>query len=470
MDESLKKFNRLPQHFKDQLSGPDFLGVIDQLEQRHQVKLALAFVKLVVNDLNPQALKDYLAQQAMSEAVLEETSQTLLDLYAKVVKQPTPMAAAESVNIPQPIARFNALGSQSTESIDAFTKKDEQEIASFDDQAAQQTTIDYDKMAAEIIAQFGYNKQDAVMIKRLTNIIIARLKDIRDRLETRENLKKSLTLGGLEFSDQQADELLTLTHQYASQLQKYQRTSQPKETIKFPVPKPIKPITSLQTKIKQSKESLQHKLDNLKTKVKSKVPIKKMAETPTASQPQPVKQLPKIVEEDGLPTIRMEDDLMIKPKVLEVVPKPTGPSPVAKPYPPKKLNKKAVPPKLAMDSTKPTVDGIKFTKQLVGPVEELGRMTLIDFRRLGETAQDMTDYIREKISLLEQESYAKRLEGIQAWQSNEVNKFYRLLGQASMAQNKSVEGVIDERVKAGKPSLSWDEFQAVMELNKELRF
>ena len=228
---------------------------------------------------------------------------------------------------------------------------------------------------------------------------------------------------------------------------------------------------------------------------------------------------PIIEEEDGLPVIRMPQEMMAKPKILPLK-KPAPKEPVApvkkeeiisaavikeslgdapaesikreiitaksetkivssqKPtnLPPPKpapyiASAKSLPPKTAMYAGKrPSLDDVKFVRKLVGPIEELETMTIIDFRRLDPDPKAAVKKIKEKIILLEKELYQKRAEGIAAWHKSEVSRFYRLLGQASMAEGRSIEEIISERQQAGKPTLTIEEFNAIMEVNRELRY
>lgn len=116
------------------------------------------------------------------------------------------------------------------------------------------------------------------------------------------------------------------------------------------------------------------------------------------------------------------------------------------------------------------VDGVRLTKKLTGPIEELGEMTLIEFRRLAPSPREATNEIKERIQLLQDESYTRKMEGISAWFKNEINKFYRLLGSTAMDQRRNVDEVIKERLLSGKPTLSSEEFDAIMQLNKDLRY
>jgi hypothetical protein len=193
-----------------------------------------------------------------------------------------------------------------------------------------------------------------------------------------------------------------------------------------------------------------------------------------------------IDEEDGLPVIKLpgDDDLMIKPHQIDIKPaamrpkpavsaaaKPIGSAVSPRPTPLPSSRPVSTPPILKkIPDHKPRLDGVKFSPKLVGPLEELSNMTLIDFRRLGDTPRTMTVEIKERIDLLEKDSYGKKLAGVEAWHRSEVNRFYRLLGQTAMTEGKSVETIISERLAEGKPTLSVEEFNAVMELNREIRY
>lgn len=451
MEESLKKLSQLPAAVKAKLSSSEFLDSLSALEEKHRAKLTLAFIRLVVGDLSAPALDEYLqGNLRLSETAATEIENQFLILLGHLKSNLAAPAKIEKV------------------AASVFAPEKEVKPASAQNNfiVGEQNNIDYGKIAAEIILKFGYNKKDEFLINRLRQMIVARLKDVRDKLETLDALKKGLTVGGLELNEKDSDRLLALIEEYQGKKQNYQQKAAVNWENFFAPPRSAPPI-DLKEKAKQERESLAREIDNLKN----------FKPAPTVQTAKPLIKtgdLPVIVEEDGLPVIKMsaagKDDLIIKPQTIDFKKSETVVrEPVARPYPPGHLKQSAPAPRL-YSQKKPTVDGIKFAKQLVGPIEELGRMTLIDFRRLAETPTKATAKILEKINLLEKESFAKRLAGIAAWFGSEVNKFYRLLGQASLDRGQSIETVIEERIKAGKPTLSFGEFQAVMELNKNLRF
>jgi len=473
-NQSLKKFNQLSKVDRDFLSSAEFLVVLNDLEKKYNVKLALVFIELVIGDLTWTGLN----------AVFPELdSNALGDISGQLSKL---------------VDKFHQTKNKVVTTVPAthisFSPEDDEEIKQIISSSADSFKIhDYSSLAELIISESGYNLDgDEVIFSRLKNAIISRLKDIRDEMETIEVLKKSRKIGGLEMSDDQAQKIITLIKEKINQglLALPAEQNIDRSNILFPLKKPFA----------GGKISLEVKKNNSIGRESEMVTPQKLEENKIAKPD--LALLPKIEEEDGLPVIKspMGDDLMIKPKinnfgqdkkpqaiippapvkifpsilvapVLSVKPpeiKPAMEKPIAVPQP-QPMTKSTPPPK-NIRFGKQLVDGVRVSNVLVGPIEELGTMTLINFRRLGETPSRSTAKIKDKIDLLENDSYGKRLEGVGAWHQSEVNRFYRLLGQESMRQERSIDDIINERLKNNKPTLSIEEFNAVMELNRQLRY
>jgi len=107
---------------------------------------------------------------------------------------------------------------------------------------------------------------------------------------------------------------------------------------------------------------------------------------------------------------------------------------------------------------------------LTGPVEELRNMTIGNFRYLGQSIEERMEKLLDKFSVLEQDSYTKRAQGIAAWRQSPVYKLYLDLGRESMAQNMQVEELVGKYKSENKPTLDMEEFNAITDLNKQLRF
>lgn len=155
---------------------------------------------------------------------------------------------------------------------------------------------------------------------------------------------------------------------------------------------------------------------------------------------------PKVV-----PSVKIEGE----PKPLEIL-KPAAPPVVRRPMPPR--------------DNRPRLDDVKYVPKLVGPVEELREMTLVDFRRLAIEPETAADKIREKLRLLEKESITKKIDGVKAWQESEVNKIYKEISREVLEKGMPANQVISLRASANRTTMTAEEYRAVMELNQSLRY
>lgn len=474
INNSLQKFNQLSKDDRDFLSSPRFLLVIDKLESQYNIKLAMLFIELIVGDFLLENLNSRLSHL---------DGHSINDITGELQK------LINDFNNKQSGYGFKLKTAIS------FSPEDDAEIKQIIFSSNVSTPLnDYDALAYEIITSSTYNVSgDGVMSSRLKNMIVARLKDIRDEMETLEALQKSRKIGGLEMTSVEAKDIMALIKEKISQgvLAHLAEKTALLPTLSFPQKRPF--VKEKMTLAEKKNESIGAPKSELKKVIEGKVE-------------KPILTLtPHIDEEDGLPVIKFPsgDDLMIRPKTISfnrekkilppksaenngvlmspvnsfkpIISKPAEIKAIAKPPivvpqpQPQPSPGSATWPKSSR-SDKPAVDGVRLNTVLVGPVEELGTMTLINFRRLGETPHQAMAKIKEKISILEKDSYAQKLAGIAAWHKNEINRFYRLLGQESMRQGRSIDDIINERLSQNKPTLSTEEFNSVMEINHSLRY
>ncbi|PLX25087.1 hypothetical protein C0580_03325 [Candidatus Parcubacteria bacterium] len=188
-----------------------------------------------------------------------------------------------------------------------------------------------------------------------------------------------------------------------------------------------------------------------------KAPEIKIAPKQSKAKPAPSVAIPKEKDLESLPkVIRPGQGVAAKKQMVDVVAKaapetqePISPAPTEK----------------AAEISKPEVKHV-----LSGPVQELQDMTLKNFKRLSDTADGRADKVLEKINLLEQDSYTKKAQGIEAWRRSETYKIYLALGAESMIENKKIEEIAKEKEAKGEDFLDADEFSAISDLNKKLRF
>ncbi|MFA6593687.1 MAG: hypothetical protein WCT16_00340 [Candidatus Buchananbacteria bacterium] len=464
----LNKLKSLPPTVKNKLSTDAILSKLDALDEEFGIKSTSLVISILLGEVTTGVLADKLkTDYGFNDYLAHQVANGVREVVNEVgyYGRPAGMAALPAKESRKPI--LDALNKPQNSTVMTFSREDEEEIEKYIESVKTTPRItDYTDAATSIILSFGYPVSDEVMIKRLGSIIIARLKDIRDELETKENLMKSRKVGGMEFPEADADRILKIIKSVVA--------GQAAPADAGAVSKELQEILAAN-----------EEADTI---------------TPPVEKQQPrISPAPPTIEmEDGLPVIRMPDDLMIRPrdesavleKKLGLTPsfeqgrkKPQLPTaaqdvkiktakdlPLPQPQP--FAARETFTGNLAMPRStgRPNLDDVKFNKKLMGPIEELESMTLIDFRRLSPDPVAVTAKIKEKIDLLEQEHFGKKIDGIAAWHKNEVSKFYRLLGQTAMAEGKSIETVIKERLTDGKPTLSLDEFHAVMGLNRNLRY
>ncbi|MDP2655994.1 MAG: hypothetical protein Q8P11_00295 [bacterium] len=350
-------------------------------------------------------------------------------------------------------------------------------------------TIDYEIIADRVIKTIDLHIPDATLLHTTRNIIIKRIRDIRDAIETREFLIESFEKAGQQFDHKVAIRLTKEASKYADMIAHgdipdfaimkpsvpiastdptptaSQKGDTPSSTSS-PVSKPVansNPLGS-RSRIKQ------HPRFGVSGRT-TQVPH---ADTPTP-QPKPrlaiedVHGVPMIVEKahDTSPSARNSQT----PKLS------SGASTLATPAKPSVASSRQNPPREITVRqggtpslyTVPLTD-VKVPPRLMDPVDELRAFTLKDFRRLSNDPQAATKRIYQKIKLLEKDSASKKVAGINAWKQSEVHSLYTTIGQESFGSGKGIAETIATRTTQGKSALSEAEFDALMELNEMLRF
>jgi len=119
---------------------------------------------------------------------------------------------------------------------------------------------------------------------------------------------------------------------------------------------------------------------------------------------------------------------------------------------------------------KQRMDDIKPVSRVMNPIDELRYLNLLNFRRLGDSPEEGINKIKEKLDLLEKESYEKKIAGIQAWRKNPLNQLYLEITRESIEQGKPVKEVLVKRKEEKRDSLSVQELQAMVAFNREIMF
>ncbi len=270
------------------------------------------------------------------------------------------------------------------------------------------------------------------LVTRLETAVSARLRDVRDTNETKELLARAVASGGLGLSGEKLDTVI-------DRLEKTDREIHEK----------------LQESQEQSKRQWVRSSQEAVTTREAARAEQEVAER-DAVYAKVAGGAKKVVSNSTPPTLPS----------APLLPSPRGGEEVLSPPPRGGVRGGAI----KTPISRPQLHDVKPTIKLVGPVEEIALMTPDQFRRLGATPADAARRLMDKVEVLRSESFVLRNDAIKAWQRSPAVALYKEIAAESLTQGKPIAAILDERSKSGKPSFSRDEFNAIIELNRRLRF
>ncbi|HBA36648.1 TPA: hypothetical protein DCZ15_02105 [Candidatus Falkowbacteria bacterium] len=263
---------------------------------------------------------------------------------------------------------------------------------------------------------------------------------------------------------------------------------------------PSSPVTPTKAKVKPSKPlGFWAKLFTSKKKLKltaakiAATPL--VAKTPTVPTPptaSSVSKIPAVPSAPVAPKTTLTQSAPIAPKTpfaqsaSSVPPTPLVPKvPVASKIPVASSVAQSAPPAPSapvvpkttlarpapvVSASRPRLQDIKAVPKVMGPIEELQFLDVVNFRHLGQTPAEMTAKVLAKIKLLEKDGYDKMVAGVRAWRQSPVNRLYLRSGQEAIVAGISLKEAIEKRRQSGQDYLTREEIEAVVSLNGKLVF
>lgn len=513
MFDYLQKYNNLPKEVRDKVSSPEIISVIEILEKKYGFSLAGTIMQIVIKDIKINDLVKYFAENFKLD---EEKSRLLAeDLKKKVFKDLVDYLGlkkivSENLNISKP--QFKAKPpkmeiekkseTSKRESSFYFSEEDEKEIKELTKKIggySESSSLDnnIEETLDEIISKIKINFGSQLLSDRFRKILKIYLKGVRDRLETKQTLAKSLDSGGLGFDAESVEKVLLIADGNKSKEIEL-KIIQPSR-IKIPEDEIKNEKLAVSTESKQAEDlkkagirDIDYDLNSLK---KAKKQLNKLDTSHELAPPPPTIQQ---TRQESRRTKLAPPKPKKKPKFLnslfnkkedvkDEIPQ-TAVSASAQPASPTaslslggslggrdEQKTETIDVKTTVAFRKPhqangkiKMDDIKFEPKIMGPIDELRYMNLINFRRLDDDPLKAAEKIKEKIHILEE--YSKKMEGIKAWRLSPANGLYLKMGEASISKKKPIDVIIKERKSSGKDYLNPQEFEAIIKLNKSLRF
>lgn len=286
---------------------------------------------------------------------------------------------------------------------------------------------------ASIVRASNLTFSDPLLSERFKRVVEARLRDIRDTLETKNLLMKTIAAGGLGITSLEAELATNLIEAEYQALTGLATATKRRESSQFEAS--AKLTTQARDAARATLEAANREDRFYKIAEKSKKLQEAEVLLPTSIAPSTEHLVPSVV--------------VPKAPVREVVLSPASVSP--------------------SQSGKPLVEDVKVVRKIAGPIDELATMTIVEFRRLSKDPREAALKIRDKVELLKEEGFERYLAAVRAWQSSEPNRMYLGLTREALGKNTSVPTLIQEKLQTTQTTLTLDEFHAILSLNGQLQ-
>ena len=494
MFDYLQQFNNLPKELRDKVSSPSVMVALAELEKKYQVDLAMAVMKVMIKsttlkNLPAYFISDFNLGQASAESLVKElTAKIFVSAADYLGLQKEAKALDLNLDIDLIISEAG-LFLPSSDSIGRFKnilstylKGVRSKIAARDALTKPVNMGGLDLTPSEVDRIFKVCEQSTfkslevnldVVSKRLAPQ--SRLDKIiasgdNNKLSSEYNLKQAIASGQIKKPDM--------------------------------VVAPIKPIQPVKLDTSHELPMPEKQLDlplSEETNKKELAPEDKkvMARSfnPVSSTPTGVKPIPIIPIAIPFPSIKKPEKKSgffgkifkdtAKENKSEAITKSTlstkpvtpvqplirpVPKQVFRPAPTIQKPIAASRPIFAPSISKRVMQDIKVVPKVMGPLEELQFLDLINFRRLGKTPVEITAKIFSKVKLLEADGYDKMVAGVRAWRQSPVNRLYLKMVQEAISQGITIKDLALAKQKDSKDYLSLEEIEAILAMNSKLVF
>lgn len=444
MFDYLQKYQKVPAEIKAKLDTAEIRETIRLLEEKYRISLSITLIKIIVKDIRLSDLAFYLIDKNgldkdAAQKLVAEIQVNILSRVQDYLSKPL----SEPVNIEKVINNYS-LEKPTISSKESVYSSDNLELS-----------------LNKLVSHQSFFKKPTEL-SRWRQVAKTFLLGVRNQKALIDFLTKPFVDGGLGLSLPQSEELISRLLDIRQDLDQ-----QAKQQIN--VQPPNNSIDQLINQVATQDFESDLLISLKKIDQKPRLDLNTEIELPAGKVLEPKLLAP---VEDNKPEIKAPEvtqSLPVEtketaPKIKEIeqaIPKSTSPTIVSP------LDQRAT----DIKTGKIRMDDVRFEPKTLTPIDELATIGLRKFRYLGATADERVEKIKEKINLLAEYGYGKKLEGIDAWRHSPLNMLYLKIGQLSIASEQTAEQILDEQAaKSQEEVLTFDEFKAIMNLNKQIRF
>lgn len=450
----LQKFNDLPKDIKAAVASPEAAAHIVSIGKEYGLDLATTIMKVMVKEIALDGLSAYFVNQ--NDLPLDKARLLERDLRKYVFN-----------GVIEYLLGVNA-GPKLV-----FSAEDEKEVRA---NAQTVTTTDFDSVIDEavsrVLTKSRISLTDPLVSSKFRQVIKTYLRLTRDRIATSEALTKASELGGVALSNDAADRALVMADAELNELKKI-ATSSTQQKIAVPEDKII-PV--IKEEVKSPFTRVASVADyNLEASLRAEGKLKKEVKPIMDAGHELAPLVPEIIE--AKPILTKEEIVVapVTPVAKKIIKEAlTNNKPIDKPDLRRLAKETKAPQPVINLKLSPTgkvkMDDIRFTPQVLSPVDELRYMSLKTFRRLNPDPVKATEAIKEKLEYLGKSDYAKKIQGIVAWQESPLNRLYLTFCRRALDLGKPVTDVLEAELINEPASLKPEELSAIISLNHLLKF
>lgn len=464
MEDTIKQFLALPATIRLAVSSPQAIERLEKIEDHYKVRLADVVIRVVTKHLQLSTLQNEFERQFSFDAqqAKELYDDLMRDIFSQVAGHLGISQSLQTQPSPSSAVHEMSLGEIHTDpDVIAHTQK-----LKFEPPA----TYDAAAFATQLAKDLALSIPDTNMSKRFSIIVESRLVDARSNDETKERLQRVPKIGGMGFDDATSGRIVAAIEKehdriHAAHLHIIAKDVIPDDKkigplIKSPVRHPQMPHSSLDAPKIPDISSQQVKTIP-PAAPKPMPPVLESTKTPPL--PPGVVMRPKVTTQ-SIPAFINPPKPVMSPAPMPQPPMPQAPHPDVPHFMPKVFRQDQG------RASRPQMQDITTQKKLVGPVEELGQMTIQDFRKLGNSPSESASRLKEMVSILNQESLAQRSAGLKAWRTSPMMREYLQIGNLSMESSQGIEQIIAGLRAKNSLSMTQDEFDIIASLNRSLRY
>ena len=481
LKDILRKFEQLPEEKKRFLSSPMVLSSLEEIEKKYKIKLALILMEIVVDKNKSDNLANFLENrlalkknnafqiaQELEELILREFN-VINDFSENKKDRTEPAIKNTEIKKDQDIEIENSKQDE--------IKKIENEIKELEPIFVK--SVDWEEEAKKIISELDIDFKNDLLKNRFKNIIISAIKGVRSQIDFKDILRRRENEAGMEFSGEVVNKILSVVKKRKQEIENGDglEKQDKKEFLEKSVlsEQIILPEEKDKTVLQEIPESEKIIMEENKNTDDFEI---KNKEQKILSPPPPV-----IVKQDKAKNEFKKEEqnteqvlnnvvAQIQHKKIESKKENDQKNQSFRSFLFNKQHTKDVEPKIlekekAEKAVKKDLENKK--SKLVGPIDEIADLTIEDFRSWSENPYEAIKNIKKKIDVLMRESLEKGSSGMKAWKKSEINRIYLDILHSALIKRKEVNEIIQEMKNERKQTLELDEFEAIEQLNRELR-